>query len=460
MPQPPSPRLSFPRVLAFSSLSIPIAGVGLPVGVYLAPLYANEVGLGLALTGLLFMLLRFWDILTDPIMGYLVDRYRSPLGRVRHCILLAVPVLGLSTFFVYMPPEGAGPAYFIIWMLIFYVGFTILQTSRAAWVPALAADYDDRSRLFLWPEIISVVAMLFLLAVPLLLSVLGVHTDRFGQVAVMGWILIIALPVVAVLACVFVPDPPMRGESHVIEKFELKPIVDALRQPVFARLLSMELIGATAIAVTASNYLFVAEYAFGANDAQTSLALMLFFVMAVLALPFWLWLARKTEKRTAYFAAVTMSGICFIAFIPLAPAGNFTSFLIASLVAGIPFSAPIFLARAMTADIIEMKAAESGESRAGLYYALLTSLNKVGSSLAFGVGYLLVGQLARFRPGEENTDSAIFGLVLIFGLLPGILYVIAGQLARGYPLTREVQAETARKLDPELKVVPDDVPII
>jgi len=265
---------------------------------------------------------------------------------------------------------------------------------------------------------------------------------------------------VAVLACVFVPDPPMRGESHVIEKFELKPIVDALRQPVFARLLSMELIGATAIAVTASNYLFVAEYAFGANDAQTSLALMLFFVMAVLALPFWLWLARKTEKRTAYFAAVTMSGICFIAFIPLAPAGNFTSFLIASLVAGIPFSAPIFLARAMTADIIEMKAAESGESRAGLYYALLTSLNKVGSSLAFGVGYLLVGQLARFRPGEENTDSAIFGLVLIFGLLPGILYVIAGQLARGYPLTREVQAETARKLDPELKVVPDDVPII
>ncbi|MDP3461004.1 MAG: hypothetical protein Q8S09_17160, partial [Hyphomonas sp.] len=52
MSDPKSKRLSFPRVLAFASLSVPIAGVGLPVGVYLAPLYANEVGLGLALTGL------------------------------------------------------------------------------------------------------------------------------------------------------------------------------------------------------------------------------------------------------------------------------------------------------------------------------------------------------------------------------------------------------------------------
>ena len=73
MSQSPSKRLSFPRVLAFASLSLPIAGVGLPLGVYLAPLYANEaphgVGLGLELTGLLFMLLRFWDIVTDPVMG-------------------------------------------------------------------------------------------------------------------------------------------------------------------------------------------------------------------------------------------------------------------------------------------------------------------------------------------------------------------------------------------------------
>lgn len=454
MSQTGSSRLSFPRVLAFASLSIPIAGVGLPVGVYLAPLYANEVGLGLEMTGLLFMLLRFWDIFTDPVMGYMVDRYRSPWGRVRHWILLSVPILGIATYFVYMPPEGATAGYFIFWMLIFYVGFTLLQTSRSSWVPAIAKDYDDRSRLFLWPEIISVLSMLILLAIPAILAVAGVETDRFGQVAVMGWVLIIALPISGFLACVFVPDPPLRGESKLVEKFELKPMIRAVRNPYFGKLLLIELLGATAIAVTASNFLFVAEYAFGATDGQTSLTLMLFFLMAILALPFWLWLARKTEKRTAYCVAVMMSGICFIAFIPLAPFGNFTSFLIASLIAGIPFSAPIFLARAMTADIVELQAAETGENRAGILYALLTSFNKVGSSLAFGVGYFIVGQIAQFRPGQENTDSSILGLVIVFGLLPGILYLCAGLLVRTYPLTRAVQEETARRLETRVEIAP------
>jgi Na+/melibiose symporter-like transporter len=319
-------------------------------------------------------------------------------------------------------------------------------------VPAIASDYDDRSRLFLWPEIISVFAMLGLLATPLILSTAGVEADRFGQVAVMGWVMIIALPVVAALACFFVPDPPLRGESKQVEKFELRPLLQAIRGPMFSRLLTIELLVSTAISVTAANFLFVAEYAFGASDAQTSLTLMLFFVMAIIALPFWLWLAKKTEKRTAYFIATTFSGIAFIAFIPLAPYGNFTTFLIASLIAGIPFSAPIFLARAMTADVVEWQAAETGENRAGNFYALLTSFNKVGSSLAFGVGYFIVGRIAGFRPGQENSDAAVFGLVLVFGFLPGLLYLLAGFLARGYPLTRAVQEETARRLEGRVEV--------
>ncbi|HAY05446.1 MAG TPA: MFS transporter [Hyphomonas sp.] len=448
-------RLSFPRVLAFATLSVPIAGVGLPLGVYLAPLYAQEVGLGLEMTGLLFMLLRFWDIVTDPVMGYLVDRYRTPLGRVRHWIILCVPILGIATYFVYMPPPGAGAGYFIFWMLIFYVGFTLLQTSRAAWVPAIAQDYDDRSRLFLWPEIVSVLSMLLLLAVPLILEGGGVETDRFGQVAVMGWVLIIALPVSAALSCFFVPDPPLKGESKLVEKFEFRPMIEAIRSPLFSKVLMMELFVSTAISVTAANYLFVAIYAFGAVGGQASLGLVLFFIMAIVALPGWLWLARKTEKRTAYFAAVSFSGAAFASFILLAPTGNFTLFLLGSLISGISFSAPLFLARAMTADIVEVQAATSGENRAGIFYAILTSFNKVGSSLAFGVGYLIVGQVAGFRPGAENSDSAIFGLVLVFALLPAALYIAAGLIARTYPLTRAVQHETAMSIEKKIETSPN-----
>ena len=443
------PRLSLPRVLAFSSLSIPLAGVGLPLAVYLAPLYANEVGLGLELTGFLFMVLRFWDVLTDPIMGYVVDRYRSPWGRVRHWMVLSVPLLGLATYFVYMPERGAGPGYFVVWMLLFYVGFTLLQTARSAWVPAIAVDYDDRSRFFTWAEVTSIVSMLALLAVPAILAMSGVEVDRFGQVAVMGWALLISLPIVAFLSCAFVPDRQMRGDRGNAMKFDFKAIVAALKNRYLGSVLLMELLVGTAIAITASNYLFVAEYAFGLSDSMSSIVLMIFFSTAVAALPFWLKFSARTEKHTAFLCAVLMGMSSYVIYYFAARSGGgFGPLLIGALVNGAAFSAPVVIARSMAADVVEYQAAKTGENRAGIYYSVLTSVYKVGNSLAFGIGYFVLGRVAGFRPGVENSPEAIHGLIIVFCLLPMILYGLAAIVASRYTLTRSMQLDISKSLDP------------
>ena len=448
MTDAPAKRLSLPRVLAFSSLSIPLAGVGLPVGVYLAPLYAREVGLGLELTGLLFMLLRFWDIFTDPLMGYLVDRYRSPWGRVRHWVVLSVPILGLATFFVYMPDVGESPAYFVGWMILFYVGFTLLQTARSAWVPAIAVDYDDRSRFFQWAEIVSVLSMLFLLAIPVVLELAGFGVGRMGQVAVMGWVLLIALPISAFLACAFVRDEPVRGDKGNTEKFRLRPFIAALRNKYLGHILLLELLSGTAIAVTSANYLFVAEFVFGLSDGMSSLILMFFFVMAVCALPLWLKLAERTEKSFAFKAAALLSCSSFFIYYLAGQVGGFWPLFIGAFFNGAAFSAPMVLARSMTADVVEWQVSRTGENRSGIYYSLITSAYKVGSSLALGVGYLILGQWAGFHPNEDNSPEAIHGLLLVFCLLPGTLYLLAAFAASRYPFTRAMQQEVAKSLDP------------
>ncbi|MCA8899902.1 MAG: MFS transporter [Hyphomonas sp.] len=448
MTDAPGKRLSLPRVLAFSSLSVPLAGVGLPVGVYLAPLYAREVGLGLEMTGLLFMLLRFWDIFTDPLMGFLVDRYRSPWGRVRHWVVLSVPILGLATFFVYMPYRGAGPAYFIGWMLLFYIGFTLLQTARSAWVPAIARDYDDRSRFFQWSEIVSTVFMLLLLALPVILDLTGMASGRFAQVAAMGWLLLISLPVTAALAFFFVPDDPMRGDTTGALRFQLRPFLAALRNKYLGRILAMELLTGTAIAVTAANYLFVAEFVFGLSDMMSSLILMFFFLTAVLALPFWLKLAARTEKNIAFRAAVLMSMVSFGIYYIAGQIGGFWPLMFGALINGAAFSAPIVLTRSMTADVVEYQAAQTGENRSGIYYSLITSAYKIGNSLAFGVGYFIVGQVAGFHPSQANSPESIHGLLVVFCLLPAILYIGAALVSSRYPFTRAMQQEISRSLDP------------
>jgi Na+/melibiose symporter-like transporter len=440
-------RLGLPRVLAFSTLAMPLAGVGLPLGIYLAPLYADEVGLGLALTGILFMTLRLWDIFTDPVMGFLVDRYASPLGRVRHWILLSVPVLGLGAWFIYMPPrEGAGPLYFAGWMLLFYVGFTLLQTARSAWVPAIAADYDDRSRYFLWTEIISVLFMLVMLAVPAFLEFSGIEADRFMQVRVMGWMLILTLPVAAILSCLFVPDPNLPGHDGAAPSFAPKAIVAALRSDLLGRVLSMEFLMGTAIAVTSANYLFVAEFVFEISDGEASAVLFLFFLVSVISMPGWLWLSARTQKHTTFAIVMCIAATSYVGYLITAQIGGFLPLLISAIFNGAAFGAPIVLTRSMTADVIEHELVRTGENRSGLYFALLTSSYKIGNAMAFGVGYLILGQVVGFDPAGGNTPGELNGLLLVFCLVPATLFYAGAWVGWRFPLTREMQHDLAATL--------------
>ena len=291
--------------------------------------------------------------------------------------------------------------------------------------------------------------MLALLAVPAVLAVSGFEVDRFGQVAVMGWALLISLPFVAFLSCTFVPDNPMRGDRGEAMKFDLKAMIAALRNKFLGVVLSMELLVGTAVAITASNYLFVAEYVFGLSDSMASVILMIFFSTAVAALPLWLKFSAMTEKHTAFLCAVIMGMASYIIYyIAGRSGGGFGALLVGALVNGAAFSAPVVIARSMAADVVEYQAARSGENRAGIYYSLLTSAYKIGSSLAFGIGYFVLGRVAGFKPGTVNSPDALHGLLLVFCVLPFILYGLAALVASRYTLTRAMQQDISKSLDP------------
>lgn len=75
----PHRKLSIGRLMDFSAPAAPIAALGLPITVYLPPFY-ESLGLGLGLVGAIFILSRFWDVFTDPVLGIISDRYPSRWG--------------------------------------------------------------------------------------------------------------------------------------------------------------------------------------------------------------------------------------------------------------------------------------------------------------------------------------------------------------------------------------------
>ena len=85
-------KLTKPILISYGALAVPLAALGLPLTVYLPPFYEGPIGLSVGTVGIIFMVARFWDIFTDPLMGALVDRYPSKWGRRKHWIVIGIPI--------------------------------------------------------------------------------------------------------------------------------------------------------------------------------------------------------------------------------------------------------------------------------------------------------------------------------------------------------------------------------
>jgi len=433
-------RLSLPRVLAFASVGIPMAAVGLPMAVFVAPLYAENLGLGTTLVGLIFMILRFWDLLTDPFMGWLVDTRPTRRGRIKHWIYIGAPILGIGAFFMFIPGESVTPVYLVISLAVLWLGFTMIQTPHQSWVPLIAHTYDERSRVFMWREVVQTATLISLLVIPFILSEFY-EFGRRDQVKVMGVIVIVSLPISVLLAARFVPDMAPNPDAPRT-RFSWQHAAAAFRDRSVLRVATTEILVGIAIASTGGTYLFMAQWGFGVTD-YAPLILLAFFATGFACLPFWTWVSRKTEKHIALQIICIWSSITYMAYLPLSLMGaGMTTLLIAAVVSGVGYGAPFILARSMMADIIEQNTVRTGDNRAGFYYSLMTGAYKTGASLAIGISYIMLGSIVGFNPSGENSPGVVRGLMYVFVGVPAVAYGLTALVMWKYPLTRNVQAKT------------------
>ncbi len=121
-----------------------MAAMGMPVAVYLPRFYTEGMGLSLVTVGTIFTLARIWDVITDPVMGIVIDKFDTRWGRRKHWIAISIPILVLSVWMVFMPnQESVSAGYLLFWLIALYVGYTMLAIAHQSWGAELALTYDD-----------------------------------------------------------------------------------------------------------------------------------------------------------------------------------------------------------------------------------------------------------------------------------------------------------------------------
>ena len=84
--------------------------------------------------------------------------------------------------------------------------------------------------------------------------------------------------------------------------------------------------------------------------------------------------------------------------------------------------------------------------RAGTYFALLTTTNKLGSALAVGVVLWIVQTWVGFDPRGDNTPEVVDGLLLVYCAAPILAMGIALLPLLNYPVDRDAHALVREQL--------------
>jgi glycoside/pentoside/hexuronide:cation symporter, GPH family len=436
------------QLFFYSAINFPLAVVGLPLVLFIPPLY-GELGVSLSSMGVILMLARLSDVFTDPLIGLLSDRTKGRLGRRKPWVVLGAPLLAVSTYFLFIPPESPDLMYFLLSIMGIYLAFTIIQIPYASWGAELSGNYSERSKITALREQLGYFGTIVALSIPLLLSYFGVIKMRsilsYEAILVMS-----SIPLVVLGAFWLVPDNPsslLREKTMTLKEY-IKSLRLVLKNGPYIRILIGFTGSVLGISMDGALSFFFVKHVINA-ESYYSIAILLSIFTSIIFIQVWKKIANRIGKhKTLVIAILWFSGwaLC-MPLLYFIPEHALFLFLILQILKGMASGALVFLATSMAADVIDIDTIRSGEERSGLFFSAWGIVQKGAAAIALFIALTAVdlfGFDATADPSLRNTmdgnsNNAIFGLALMYSVVPTLFKISTLPFIWNYPLTEERQ---------------------
>ncbi len=432
-------RVPFGRLLAFIGPCVPFAALGLPLVAILPEFYGTQLQLG-EIVGAVFFIVRCFDILVDPPLGYWMDRTRTKFGRFKLWMLLCLPVLFVSAGFIFLAQKGVGPVYLGLWLFVLYVGFSMAALSQSSWGSVLSTDYNERSRIFAWWQVGNIIGIICAAVIPVAAQAL--HYSYIAGVQAVGLFIMIALPITIGIALWIVPEKISNTAAHDIK---LSHYFDMWKYRNVRCILWADLLLGLAPGVMGALFFYFFEQVKGLDRMHASIAMLCYFVAGIVGAPIWVIVSKRLSKNTTLILsslifAVLYAGMYFV------PKGNFIACAAITALNGVPYAASLLLTRAQMADIGDEVMLQTGHDHKGTLMAILSATTKVGYALsAFTI--TIVGVLGfNVKMPSASPAEALTWLQVLFIGLPVLFLLLGAWVMKDYDLTPQRHADIMKGL--------------
>lgn len=435
------------------------------------------------LVGTALFIALIFDAISDPIIGYVSDNWRSKWGR-RHPFMYAsaLPV-ALCYFLIWQPPAGSDFVKFL-----YLTGMAILirtlisffQTPSSALNAELTQDYDERSSLaayrlyFAWTlgNLMTVFAfgVLFASNDPCIDG--RIVESNYTTYGIIGSVLIFVFILSSSLGThsriPHMPPPPPKRKMTLVSIF--KEVFETLSEKSFAAVFGAYLFGAVASGVSATLVFQMLTFFWDFSTEQIAVYTSCVFISALIGFL----IAPRFAKLFGKKKAILIIGFIAFSIAPLPyllrmigwfPA-NDNPILYPLLLTILTFDLGFIIAlqallTSMVADLVEQSQVKTGRRSEGLFFAAVTFIRKSTLGLGAFVASIIVslsGFGAALKAGAEElgpdqcdlvpkiSEDVLWNLGALYVPTLWILYTLLLLSLTFYKIDKSSHEENLRKL--------------
>ncbi|EJX9782869.1 MFS transporter [Salmonella enterica] len=415
---------------------------------FLTFFYTDVFGLTPALVGTLFIALRVFDAISDPVMGIIADRTQSRWGRFRPWQLwMAIPIgiIGILTFTV--PDAGMGVK--ITWAfgtyLILSFGYTAINVPYCALINTMTTRHEEVIACQSWRFVLCGGAgFVVSVGLPWMVDFWGRGNAAQGYQWGVG--VLCAIAVIMFLCCFFWVRE--RVPLAMMGKFTLREHLAGLRKnDQLLLMLVMSFLLINVFNIRGGGYMYFITYVLEGGTAYTSLFFTMVTFASVLGSVIVSPLTRRIDTVKLYYRTNLVLATLAIAmwFLPVGPAYQ-VLWLAVILGNGIilGFTLPLhFSLMAFADDYGEWK---TSVRSSGMNFAFNLFFIKLAWASSAGIISLLFIFVA-YQPGASNqTPASLNGITAMETLLPALFHLLLALAIRICKLNNPMMSRIATDL--------------
>ncbi len=397
--------------------------------------YNVKLGLSAELIGIAWLIFATWNAINDPLFGFLQDRTKTKWGRRIPYIRFGAPIYGILFILVWFPLVDISNEVALFFYLLFILFtfdsiYTIIGLIYYSMPAEMVISSKARANLMIYGSIFSALGFLISLVIPILLLT-GSESTSVDPTFLIAMVIVGIVCAAVLFICSY-----YLKENEYTQIEEALGMVDSLKETfknkpfLIFEVSIFSFILAQTIMITAVFYYI--DYVLELGGVLGLLPILIFFAMVFAFTYSYSKLVEKYGLKKTYIISLILSAVGFL--IGFLIGRTLITAIVFFIIIGIGFSGIFLTQQALFAETIDHDEILTTKRRETSYSGVNALITKPAISIANFLFLVTISSYGFQRASQNQTETAQFGIMIGFTILPAIFILISLIAIKFFPL--------------------------